>query len=226
MKLTTAAALMLTTVSPYADAFSTRGKSKCYPRVEFARSTPFDVHNPTKGNVSRRKIKKWHDLRLEPWVGLKMSLQVDDELAKLMEEALDSVEVSEDEAMSLEYQAKARFARTQALKYLSKFEGETGASVIYSKLVEYGTEVVNGYSGGAVLPLLDQFADEHPRHGGEKPKIQWITNSNESSAGHVAQGIAKSSKLRLDGKAMPGVVIATSGPGVTIAVSIFFSYIS
>jgi len=176
---------------------------------------PFDVHNPTKGNVSRRKIKSWNTLCLEPWCGLKMSLQVDDELAKLMEEALESVEVSEDEAMALEYKAKASFVRKQASKYMSKFKGETGASVIYSKLVEHGVEVVNGYSGGAVLPLLDQFAEDHPRHGGEKAKIQWITNSNESSAGHVAQGIAKSSRLDENGKALPGVVVATSGPGVT-----------
>merc|ERR1712157_518550 len=157
---------------------------------------PFDVHNPTKGNVSRRKIKSWNTLCLEPWCGLKMSLQVDDELAKLMEEALESVEVSEDEAMALEYKAKASFVRKQASKYMSKFKGETGASVIYSKLVEHGVEVVNGYSGGAVLPLLDQFAEDHPRHGGEKAKIQWITNSNESSAGHVCAGYCQKFKVR------------------------------
>jgi len=215
MKLTTAAALLLSTVSPHAEAFTIHGKSG----IPFspATSTPFDVHKPTRGNVSRRKIKMWHDLRLEPWCGLNMSLHIDDELAKLMEEALDmdSVEVNKDEALALEYEAKALVLRNEAKKYMNAFEGETGASVIYSKLVENGVEVVNGYSGGAVLPLLDQFSEEHPRHGGKKAKITWITNSNESSAGHVAQGIAKSSKLEEDGKALPGVVVATSGPGVT-----------
>jgi acetolactate synthase-1/2/3 large subunit len=212
MKLTTAAALLVTTVSPHADAFAVRGNG----RTAFsATTTPFDVHNPTRGNVSRRKIKMWHDLCLEPWCGLKMSLHVDDELAKLMEEALDSVEVNEDESLALEYEAKALVLRNEAKKYMSAFEGETGAHVIYTKLVEHGVEVVNGYSGGAVLPLLDQFSSDHPRHNGEEAKIRWITNSNESSAGHVAQGIAKSSKLGKDGKALPGVVVATSGPGVT-----------
>lgn len=213
MKLTTAAALLLTTVSPHAESFTINGvKGIPFSPVT---SSPFDVHKPTRGNVSRRKIKMWHDLRLEPWCGLKMSLHIDDELAKLMEEASNSVDAIDDEALSLEFEAKALVMRNEAMKYMSAFEGETGASVIYSKLVENGVEIVNGYSGGAVLPLLDQFSDQHPRHGGKKAPITWITNSNESSAGHVAQGIAKSSKLGEDGKALPGVVVATSGPGVT-----------
>ena len=211
MKLTTAAALLLTTVSPHAESFTINGvKGIPFSPVT---SSPFDVHKPTRGNVSRRKIKMWHDLRLEPWCGLKMSLHIDDELAKLMEEASNSVDAIDDEALSLEFEAKALVMRNEAMKYMSAFEGETGASVIYSKLVENGVEIVNGYSGGAVLPLLDQFSDQHPRHGGKKAPITWITNSNESSAGHVAQGIAKSSKLGEDGKALPGVVVATSGPG-------------
>lgn len=63
------------------------------------------------------------------------------------------------------------------------------------------------------MPLLDQFHTNHPRHGSSK-KIRWITNSNESSAGHVAEGIAKSS-TEPDGKLAAGVVVATSGPGAT-----------
>jgi len=100
-----------------------------------------------------------------------------------------------------------------ATKYLNTFKGETAAHIIYSKLLEHGTEVVNGYSGGAILPLLDQFHQNHPRHG-DKKKIRWITNSNESSAGHVAEGIAKSS-TEPDGKLAAGIIVATSGPGAT-----------
>ena len=74
--------------------------------------------------------------------------------------------------------------------------------------------MVNGYSGGAILPLLDQFHNAHPRHG-ESKRIRWITNSNESSAGHVAEGIAKSSTEAKDGKLAAGIVVATSGPGAT-----------
>jgi acetolactate synthase-1/2/3 large subunit len=100
--------------------------------------------------------------------------------------------------------------------YLSIYEGQSGASIVYSKLVENGVDVVNGYSGGAVLPLLDQFHEKHPRHAHlDKPPIRWITNSNENSAGHIAEGYAKSAPKMPDGKQPAGVVVATSGPGVT-----------
>jgi len=112
-------------------------------------------------------------------------------------------------------------ARNSVSSHLAQYKGETGASIIYSKLVEHGVDVVNGYSGGAVLPLLDQFHHLHPRHSGEDPAIRWITNSNEGSAGYIAEGYAKSSfasqstKSVNDGKQAAGVVIATSGPGLT-----------
>lgn len=110
-----------------------------------------------------------------------------------------------------------KVARRSAARYLSKFLGQTAASVIYAKLQENGVTVVNGYSGGAILPLLDQFHLDHPRHNedGSPAPIQWITNSNESSAGHIAEGFAKSAELGPDGKMQAGVVVATSGPGVT-----------
>lgn len=107
-------------------------------------------------------------------------------------------------------------ARENALSYLKQYEGQNGASIIYSKLQENAVTVVNGFSGGAVLPLLDQFHEGHPRHGepGAPKPIRWITNSNESSAGHIAEGYAKS--VPVDMENLPvGVVVATSGPGVT-----------
>lgn len=104
-------------------------------------------------------------------------------------------------------------SKNAARTYMNSFEGDTAAHIIYSKLLEHGVEVVNGYSGGAILPLLDQFHHSHPRHGDSK-KIRWITNSNESSAGHVAEGIAKSS-TEGDGMLAAGIVVATSGPGAT-----------
>jgi len=97
-------------------------------------------------------------------------------------------------------------ARASVTSNLSKYVGQTGASIVYSKLVEHDVSVVNGYSGGAILPLLDQFHPDNPRH--ETAPIRWITNSNEGSAGHVAEGYSKAG-----GKT--GVVVATSGPGVT-----------
>lgn len=103
--------------------------------------------------------------------------------------------------------------RSLTAGYLAQYEGQSGAAAVYSKLVEHGVKVVNGFSGGAVLPLLDQFHPDNPRHEGRKP-IRWITNSNESSAGHIAEGYAKS--VPIDPNNLPvGVAIATSGPGVT-----------
>jgi len=99
--------------------------------------------------------------------------------------------------------------------YMKKFEGISGAAIVYKSILDHGVDVVNGYSGGAVLPLLDQFHPDNPRHAelGREP-IRWITNSNESSSGHIAEGYAKS--FPLNGKHKPvGVVVATSGPGVT-----------
>lgn len=109
----------------------------------------------------------------------------------------------------------ARITKAGVSDYMKKYEGLSGAAIVYLKLLENGVEVVNGYSGGAVLPLLDQFHPDNPRHKViGKPPIRWITNSNESSAGHIAEGYAKS--MPINGKFKPvGVVVATSGPGVT-----------
>jgi acetolactate synthase-1/2/3 large subunit len=99
--------------------------------------------------------------------------------------------------------------------YMKRYEGISGAAIVYKKLLDNGVEVVNGYSGGAVLPLLDQFHPDNPRHAelGAEP-IRWITNSNESSSGHIAEGYAKSYPINGEHKPV-GVVVATSGPGVT-----------
>lgn len=139
----------------------------------------------------------------------------EDELAiKKLEELMKSPEAYKEAEPELA-QLTAEETRAAAIAFISKYEGQSGASIIYSKLVENGVEVVNGFSGGAVLPLLDQFHEDHPRHAAlEKPPIRWITNSNESSAGHIAEGFAKSTPM--NGKHLPvGVVVATSGPGVT-----------
>jgi len=75
----------------------------------------------------------------------------------------------------------------------------TGGEVIYRMLAEHGVDTVFGYSGGAVLPLIDAF------HG--KP-IKWITSAHEQCSGHSAAAYAKST-----GKF--GISIVTSGPGIT-----------
>ncbi len=71
-------------------------------------------------------------------------------------------------------------------------------------LVDQGVEYVFGYPGGAVLPIYDElFGDERIRH---------ILVRHEAGAAHAAEGYARST-----GK--PGVVLVTSGPGATNAVT-------
>lgn len=75
----------------------------------------------------------------------------------------------------------------------------TGGEVIFNMLAEHKIDTVFGYSGGAVLPLIDAFHNKG---------IKFITSAHEQCSGHSAAAYAKST-----GK--PGVCIVTSGPGVT-----------
>lgn len=80
----------------------------------------------------------------------------------------------------------------------------SGAAILVDCLVEQGVEYVFGYPGGAVLPIYDElFADKRLRH---------ILVRHEAGAAHAAEGYARST-----GK--PGVVLVTSGPGATNAVT-------
>lgn len=82
---------------------------------------------------------------------------------------------------------------------VAKTKEMTGGEIIFEVLSSHGVEHVFGYSGGAVLPLIDAFHGKH---------IKWITNVHEQCSGHSAAAYAKST-----GK--PGVCIVTSGPGMT-----------
>lgn len=83
-------------------------------------------------------------------------------------------------------------------------EERSGANILVESLVRQGVEFVFGYPGGAVLPIYDAlFGDERIRH---------ILVRHEAGAAHAAEGYARST-----GK--PGVVLVTSGPGATNAVT-------
>lgn len=83
-------------------------------------------------------------------------------------------------------------------------EERSGASILVESLVRQGVEFVFGYPGGAVLPIYDAlFGDERLRH---------ILVRHEAGAAHAAEGYARST-----GK--PGVVLVTSGPGATNAIT-------
>lgn len=80
----------------------------------------------------------------------------------------------------------------------------TGAEIVVQALKDQGVEVVFGYPGGAVLPIYDEIFQQNA--------IRHILVRHEQGAAHAAEGYARST-----GK--PGVVLVTSGPGVTNAVT-------
>jgi len=80
----------------------------------------------------------------------------------------------------------------------------TGARMVVQALKDQGVEVVFGYPGGAVLPIYDELFQQN--------EIRHILVRHEQGATHMAEGYARST-----GK--PGVVLVTSGPGATNAVT-------
>ncbi|MDR5651799.1 acetolactate synthase 3 large subunit [Ruixingdingia sedimenti] len=80
----------------------------------------------------------------------------------------------------------------------------TGAKMVVQALKDQGVEVVFGYPGGAVLPIYDEIFQQND--------IRHILVRHEQGAVHMAEGYARST-----GKV--GVVLVTSGPGATNAVT-------
>ncbi len=80
----------------------------------------------------------------------------------------------------------------------------TGAEIVIRSLVDQGVDVIFGYPGGAVLPIYDALFQQN--------KVRHILVRHEQAAVHAAEGYARST-----GKV--GVVLVTSGPGATNAVT-------
>ena len=80
----------------------------------------------------------------------------------------------------------------------------TGAAIVFKALEEQGVDTIFGYPGGAVLPIYDELKNHK--------KIRHFLVRHEQGAGHAAEGYARSS-------GRPGVVLVTSGPGVTNTVT-------
>ncbi|MGB0683961.1 MAG: acetolactate synthase 3 large subunit [Magnetovibrionaceae bacterium] len=83
-------------------------------------------------------------------------------------------------------------------------EQQNGAELLLRALKDQGVKHVFGYPGGAVLPIYDAIFQQNA--------IQHILVRQEGGAVHAAEGYARSS-----GKV--GVVLVTSGPGATNAVT-------
>lgn len=80
----------------------------------------------------------------------------------------------------------------------------TGAEMVIQALIDQGVESIFGYPGGAVLPIYDELF--------QQDQIQNVLVRHEQGAGHAAEGYARST-----GKV--GVMLVTSGPGATNAVT-------
>jgi acetolactate synthase-1/2/3 large subunit len=80
----------------------------------------------------------------------------------------------------------------------------TGAEIVLKALQDQGVDTVFGYPGGAVLPIYDEIFQQE--------KVEHILVRHEQGATHAAEGYARST-----GKC--GVVLVTSGPGATNAVT-------
>ncbi len=83
-------------------------------------------------------------------------------------------------------------------------EHMTGAEIVLKALVDQGVDVVFGYPGGAVLPIYDHLFKQNA--------IRHILVRHEQGAVHAAEGYARST-------GRVGVVLVTSGPGATNAVT-------
>jgi acetolactate synthase-1/2/3 large subunit len=80
----------------------------------------------------------------------------------------------------------------------------TGAAAIVRALTDLGVDTIFGYPGGAVLPIYDALH--------QQTRIRHILVRHEQAAVHAAEGYARST-------GRPGVVLVTSGPGATNAVT-------
>ena len=80
----------------------------------------------------------------------------------------------------------------------------TGSQIVLKSLEEHGVTEIFGYPGGAVLPIYDAIFQQN--------RIRHILVRQEGGAVHAAEGYARST-----GKV--GIVLVTSGPGATNAVT-------
>jgi len=80
----------------------------------------------------------------------------------------------------------------------------TGADIFVRSLKEEGVDFIFGYPGGAVLHIYDALY--------QQTDVQHVLVRHEQAATHAADGYARST-------GRPGVVLVTSGPGATNAVT-------
>ncbi|MBM3608099.1 MAG: acetolactate synthase 3 large subunit [Alphaproteobacteria bacterium] len=80
----------------------------------------------------------------------------------------------------------------------------TGAEMVVEALKDQGVDTIFGYPGGAVLPIYDAIFQQN--------FVKHVLVRHEQGAAHAAEGYARST-----GKT--GVLLVTSGPGATNAIT-------
>jgi acetolactate synthase I/II/III large subunit len=80
----------------------------------------------------------------------------------------------------------------------------TGAEMVIEALKDHGVDTLFGYPGGAVLPIYDVLYHQ--------TELRHVLVRHEQGAGHAAEGYARST-------GRPGVMLVTSGPGATNAIT-------
>ena len=80
----------------------------------------------------------------------------------------------------------------------------TGAEIVIKALIDQGVDVIFGYPGGAVLPIYDALFQQN--------RLRHVLVRQEAGAAHAAEGYARST-------GRVGVLLVTSGPGATNAVT-------
>ncbi len=121
---------------------------------------------------------------------------------KLAQKAATSSASSKAKDADLETIAEHSDTSTQAAAHTT--QQTTGARILVRALEDEGTEVVFGYPGGTVLEIYDALL--------ASKKIKHVLVRHEQAAVHAAEGYARSARK-------PGVVLVTSGPGATNAVT-------
>jgi acetolactate synthase-1/2/3 large subunit len=71
-------------------------------------------------------------------------------------------------------------------------------------MIRHGVKHIFGYPGGAILPVFDAIYNS--------PHFDFVLSRHEQGSGHMAEGYARAS-------GRPGVILVTSGPGATNAVT-------
>ena len=99
---------------------------------------------------------------------------------------------------------RARFGALAGFYFLEEFVELTGADIFVRCLADEGVEYVFGYPGGAALHIYDALYKQE--------KVKHILVRHEQGAAHAADGYARAT-------GRPGVVLVTSGPGVTNTVT-------